>query len=63
MLSPSLYMVFCLLQGSFYLLCLGLKEQPASWAFAEQDVANRGTEASSVLERSPCSLVKGDEED
>lgn len=46
------------------LLAAGFGTQRAtSWAFAEQDaVANRGTEASSALERSSCSLVKGDEE-
>lgn len=53
----SPYMLFRLFQGFFYLLGLGLREQSASWASEEQDVASRGTEASSA-----CSLVKGNEE-
>lgn len=57
MLLPSWYMLFRLFQGSFYLLGLGLREQSASRASEDQDVASRGTEASSA-----CSLVKGDEE-
>lgn len=57
MLLPPPYMLFCLFQGSFYLLGLGLREQSASQASVEQDAASRGAEASS-----DCSLVKGDEE-
>lgn len=49
---------------SSLLLAAGFGTQRAtSWAFVEEDVAaNRGTEALSALERSSCSLVKGDEE-
>lgn len=55
MLLPFLCMLFCLFQGSFYLLGLGLGEQSARRASVEQDTAS--TEASSA-----CSPVKGDEE-